>query len=236
MRNKKINIAIDGFSASGKSTIARKLAKKMNYVYLDTGSMYRTVTFYFLRNTTDISSQGAIKEALKNIQIKFKSFDGINHVFLNGTDVSEEIRDLKVSENVSRIAEISEVRKFLVKQQKEIAKDKGVIMDGRDIGTVVMPDAEIKIYLTTDEKIRITRRLLELQQKGIETSYDEIKTNIRTRDITDSTREDSPLRIAENAFIIDNSKEEEQEVIDFIFALAQTTIQQLSAGMDQLIK
>ncbi len=220
----KINIAIDGFSASGKSTIAKKLAHLLNYIYLDTGAMYRAVTFYFLENKVDITQNDVVVSALEKIQLKFIPNDGNNHIFLNGQDVSEHIRSLEVSNHVSQVAEVSEVRRFLVRQQKVIAHDRGVIMDGRDIGTVVMPDAELKIYLTTDEKVRIARRLRELSEKGIDTNYDEIKTNIRSRDIIDSTREDSPLRIAPHSLIIDNSKEEEDEAIKYIFSIAKSII------------
>ena len=220
----KINIAIDGFSASGKSTIAKKIARLLNYVYLDTGAMYRAVTLYFLENKVDISKIDLVNSALAKIQLKFIANNGNNHIFLNGTDVSESIRSLEVSNYVSQVAEVSSVRRFLVSQQKVIAQDRGVIMDGRDIGTVVMPDAELKIYLTTDENVRIARRYKELSEKGFETSYDDIKTNIRSRDIIDSTREDSPLRIAPNSLIIDNSKEEEDEVIEYIFTIARSII------------
>lgn len=220
----KINIAIDGFSASGKSTIAKKLAGILNFVYLDTGAMYRAVTLFFLENNIDLSNQDMVNSALNKINIKFIPSNGNNHIFLNGNDVSENIRTLAVSNYVSQVAEVSEVRRFLVHQQKVIAKDRGVIMDGRDIGTVVMPDAELKIYLTTDEKVRIERRYLELKAKGFDTSYDEIKTNIRSRDIIDSTRADSPLRIAPNSLIIDNSKEEEDEVIEYLFSIARSII------------
>ncbi len=220
----RINIAIDGFSASGKSTIAKKLARILNYVYLDTGAMYRAVTLFFLENEIDISKNDLVKSALDKIHLKFIATNGNNHIFLNGIDVSENIRTLEVSNHVSQVAEISEVRKFLVRQQKVIAHERGVIMDGRDIGTVVMPDAELKIYLTTDEKVRIARRFRELSEKGFDTSYDEIKTNIRSRDIIDSTRVDSPLRIAPNSLIIDNSKEEEDEVIKYIFSIAKSII------------
>lgn len=231
----KINIAIDGFSASGKSTIAKKLTKKLKYLYLDTGAMYRAVTLFFLDNNVNISDINSVTAALKLIDLKIEQGREANIVTINGNDITGQLRTVRVMDNVSKVAEISEVRKFLVEKQKHIAAKKGVIMDGRDIGTVVLPDAEIKIYLTTKEKIRIERRLQELINNGQEVDVKKVTTNIRQRDIIDSTREDSPLRIASDALIIDNSNADEDILIEELYQLIQEKIRFLNIDKHQNI-
>lgn len=210
MTQKKIIIAIDGHSSCGKSTLAKELAKQLGYIYIDTGAMYRVVTLMALRNgwiQNKIPDKEKIIEGLKKMKITFKWNDklGKNTTFLNGENVEDAIRQLEVSENVSPISAIPEVREELVKQQRANAKDKGVVMDGRDIGTVVFPDAELKIFMTASPETRAQRRYLELIEKGEKVSYEEILKNVLERDHIDSTRTTSPLRKANDAFILDNS-------------------------------
>jgi len=210
MATKKIIIAIDGHSSCGKSTMAKSLAQELGYIYIDSGAMYRVVTLYALRNglinncVPDIEK--IIKE-LKNINITFKWDEllGKNTTFLNGENVEEEIRRLEVSENVSPISTIAEVRHEMVKQQRENGKSKGIVMDGRDIGTVVFPEAELKIFMTASPEIRAKRRFDELKEKGVEVDFSSILQNVEGRDEIDSTREASPLRKADDALILDNS-------------------------------
>ncbi|WP_298481227.1 (d)CMP kinase [uncultured Maribacter sp.] len=206
----KITIAIDGYSSTGKSTIAKQLAKALEYVYVDTGAMYRAVTLFAMRN----KFIGGLKEdieglvgALSTIVLKFIYNEelGFSEMYLNGENVEKAIRTLEVSKNVSRIAEIQAVREILVQQQKEMGKDKGIVMDGRDIGTVVFPDAELKIFMTASADKRAYRRYKELLDKGEEVSYEEVLKNVESRDYIDSHREFSPLRQAENAIPFDNS-------------------------------
>jgi cytidylate kinase len=203
----KINIAIDGYSGCGKSSTAKAVAKVLGYTYIDTGAMYRAVTLYFQRNHIDIYNEKAVENALKNIEIRFafNESDQKAHVFLNGEDVEEQIRTPEVAAFVSPVATISSVRRFLVHQQQEMGKDKGVVMDGRDIGTVVFPDAECKFFLVADIDIRTERRIKELKFGGIDSSFDAVKHNLIERDHIDSNREDSPLRKAEGAIEIDTS-------------------------------
>lgn len=202
---KKIIIAVDGFSSTGKSTLAKDLAKKIGYGYIDTGAMYRAVTLYFLRHETDIADETAVAEALKNIEIDFQNIDGVNTTFLNGENVEKEIRKMYVSDFVSPVAAVSSVRRAMVKLQQAMGKKKGIVMDGRDIGTVVFPEAELKIFVTSDPKTRVDRRYAELQNKGLQADYEEVAKNLRERDHIDSTRADSPLRQAEDARVLDNT-------------------------------
>jgi CMP/dCMP kinase len=227
MTSTLINIAIDGFAASGKSTLARMLAEKMNYLYLDTGSMYRAVTFYFLRHQVDLHNAEQVAQALQDITLQFKRNRGFNEIYLNGQNLDEQIREPQISDKVSAVAELSAVRKFLVKQQQNIALHKGVIMDGRDIGTVVLPEAELKIYLTTRESIRLQRRWEEMKAKNPNITLQQVKNNLRSRDIVDSTRADSPLRIAKDAIIVDNSETGTQETLNHLYNLAQKIISSL---------
>ena len=207
----KITIAVDGHSSTGKSTLARQLAQALGYSYVDSGAMYRCVTLYAL--TSQLVGEGFFKqhELLKRlsqitIRFVFNKGDKKNHAILNGEDVESRIRGMEVSQYVSQIAAIPEVRKFLVAQQKAMGKNKGVVMDGRDIGTVVFPDAELKIFMTASAEIRAKRRYKELQQAGKEVpTFEEVLANVKQRDHEDSTRQDSPLRVAADAKVLDNS-------------------------------
>lgn len=210
VNNKKIIIAIDGHSSCGKSTVAKELAKKLGYLYLDSGAMYRTVTLYALRNNMIHNGElnvPALISKLNEIHITFKlnSESQSNDTLLNGENIEDEIRRLTVSQNVSRVAAIPEVRNHLVALQKEMGKFKGIVMDGRDIGTVVFPEAELKIFMTASPDIRAKRRYDELIAKGSQVNYEEIKANIVDRDHYDENREVSPLRKAADALVLDNS-------------------------------
>lgn len=218
---KRIVIAIDGHSSCGKSTVAKELARKLGYIYIDSGAMYRVVTLYALRNGL-IKNQAPDVEkllaALKNIRITFKWDEetGRNTTFLNEENVEEEIRQLAVSENVSPISTIAGVRTEMVKQQRENGKNKGIVMDGRDIGTVVFPDAELKIFMTASPEIRAQRRFDELKEKGLTVDFDEILKNVKERDLIDSTREVSPLRKADDAVVLDNSYLTREEQLEWV--------------------
>lgn len=210
MTEKKIIIAIDGHSSCGKSTMAKSLAQKLGYIYIDSGAMYRVVTLVALRKGLIINGGPDIPKViseLKNIKITFQwdKISGKNTTFFNGENVEEEIRQLEISQNVSPISTIAEVRHEMVKQQRENIKDKGIVMDGRDIGTVVFPDAELKIFMTASPEIRAQRRFLELTEKGQKVNFDDILKNVEGRDKIDSTRAISPLKKADDALILDNS-------------------------------
>jgi cytidylate kinase len=209
---KKITIAIDGHSSCGKSTMAKDLAREIGYVYVDTGAMYRSVTLYALRKGL-FEDDGSVKtEALEqempNIRItfQFNPETGRPDTYLNGEYVEKEIRSLEVSSHVSPIAAIGFVRRALVAQQQQMGKDKGVVMDGRDIGTVVFPDAELKVFVTASAKVRAQRRYDELKAKGMPADFDDILKNVEERDYIDSHREESPLRQADDAILLDNSE------------------------------
>ncbi|MBD3749656.1 MAG: (d)CMP kinase [Sphingobacteriales bacterium] len=219
--NKNIVVAIDGYSSCGKSTLAKALAKKLHFIYIDSGAMYRAVTLYFLRNQTDLNNHDLIIDALEHIDLNFHSRDYQSHILLNGEEVSEEIRQMPVSDNVSKIASIKEVRQAMVKQQQKMGKTKNMVMDGRDIGTVVFPDAQVKLFMTADPKIRAERRFKELSEKGEEVSLEEIFENIARRDYIDTTREESPLVRAKDAIILDNTNLSEEEQL--AFAMEQLT-------------
>jgi cytidylate kinase len=208
---KKITIAIDGHSSCGKSTMAKDLAREVGYIYVDTGAMYRSVTLYALRKGL-FEDDGTVKASqleaeMPNIHISFElnKETGRPDTYLNGECVEKEIRSLEVSSHVSPIATIGFVRKALVAQQQQMGKDKGVVMDGRDIGTVVFPDAELKVFVTASAKVRAQRRYDELQAKGMPADFDDILKNVEERDYIDSHREESPLRQAEDALLLDNS-------------------------------
>jgi cytidylate kinase len=208
--SRKITIAIDGFSSTGKSTVAKQLAKELGYVYVDTGAMYRAVTLYALRKNF-ISEENFDREALVQdlslIKLKFifNPEVGFGEMYLNDENVEKEIRQMEVSQYVSKIAAVPEVREMLVAQQQEMGKEKGIVMDGRDIGTVVFPDAELKIFMTASAEERAQRRFKELSERGEEVTYKEVLQNVQERDHLDTTREDSPLVKAGDAKEIDNS-------------------------------
>jgi cytidylate kinase len=212
---KNIVVAIDGYSSCGKSTLAKALAKKLHFIYVDSGAMYRAVTLYFLRNNTDLKDHDLIIDAIEHIDLNFHSRDYQSHILLNGEEVSEEIRQMPVSENVSLIASIKEVRKAMVRKQQKMGKSKNMIMDGRDIGTTVFPDAQVKLFMTADPKIRAERRYNELIAKGETVSLEEIFDNLAHRDFLDTTREESPLVRADDAIILDNTNLTEDEQLEF---------------------
>jgi len=223
---KKIIIAIDGWSSCGKSTLAKELAKELGYLYVDSGAMYRAITLYFLRNHVDWTDKNEVKNALNEISLEFihneKSQQSEMH--LNGENVEYVIRDLVVAEKVSDVAAIKEVRKFAVEQQQLMGKKKGVIMDGRDIGTVVFPKAELKIFLTADNAVRVERRFKELFEKNPNITIEEIKANLEMRDYIDSNREESPLRKADDAILVDNTNMTAKETIQKVAKLAKQVI------------
>jgi cytidylate kinase len=209
----KIIITIDGWSSCGKSTLARQLAKKLDYVYIDSGAMYRAITLYFLRNHVDWSSHREVEKALKSIDLEFIANEQSNRseMYLNGENVEFVIRDLVVAEKVSEVAAIREVRDFAVAQQRKMGKGKGIVMDGRDIGTVVFPKAELKIFMTADNAVRVERRFRELFDKNPNITIEEVKTNLEMRDYIDSNREVSPLKKAKDAVVLDNTVIDEGE-------------------------
>lgn len=203
----RIIIAIDGHSSCGKSTIAKALAKELGYRHIDSGAMYRAITLFFLRNNVDIASDEEVNTALSNIRLSFINNEstGMSDISLNGENVAHHIHDMIVAEKVSRVAAIKAVRTFAVAQQQEMGKDKGIVMDGRDIGTVVFPDAELKIFMTAEMDVRAKRRFQELYPKNPSITYEEVMANIQMRDYVDSNREESPLRQAEDAVVLNNS-------------------------------
>lgn len=204
---KKIIITIDGYSACGKSTLAKALAAELNYVFIDSGAMYRAITLYFLRNHVDWNNTTEVIKALENITLEFMYNEktGITEIHLNDENVEWLIRDMVVAENVSEVASVKEVREFAVAQQKKMGVGKGIVMDGRDIGTTVFPAAELKIFLTADPAVRVERRFKEMVTRNPNITIDEVKTNLEMRDYIDSNREFSPLRKAEDAVVLDNS-------------------------------
>ncbi|MFV8282794.1 (d)CMP kinase [Christiangramia marina] len=224
--NKKITIAIDGFSSTGKSTVAKGLAKKLNYVYVDTGAMYRAVTLYMMRklfvSDTNFDEEAIIRHLpFVSLKFVFNEQKGFAEMYLNGENVEKEIRYMEVSEQVSKVAAVPEVRKLLVEQQQEMGKEKGVVMDGRDIGTVVFPDAELKIFMTASTEKRAQRRYDELIERGDEVEFDAVLKNVKDRDFMDSTREDSPLIKADDAVEFDNSDLDLQEQFDQILKIVE---------------
>ncbi|MDP4205395.1 MAG: (d)CMP kinase [Bacteroidota bacterium] len=221
MQSKQIIIAIDGFSSCGKSTVAKQVARILGYNYIDTGAMYRAITLFCLRNEL-IENQKVREDELINrlddihIEFRFNAELQRSETILNGENVEEEIRQLPVSENVSQVSTIGEVRKKMVRLQQEMGSKKGIVMDGRDIGTVVFPNAELKIFMTASPRVRAQRRYDELMGKGQEVSLDEIISNIEMRDHIDQTREESPLRRADDALILDNSHLTHEEQLQWV--------------------
>jgi len=210
---RKIIIAIDGWSSTGKSTLAKQLARALHYIYVDSGAMYRAITLYFLRNHTDWTDSKEVKKALKEIIIEFQNnpISKESEIYLNGENVEYVIRDLVVAEKVSEIAAIKEVREFAVAQQKKMGEQKGIIMDGRDIGTVVFPGAELKIFMDADSSVRVERRFKELFEKNPNITIEEVKSNLEMRDYLDSHREISPLKQAKDSFLLDNTNLTQEE-------------------------
>lgn len=204
---KKIIITIDGWSSCGKSTLAKQLAKELGYVYVDSGAMYRAITLYFLRNNIDLAEKKEVKEALKsvNLEFVFNPKSNSSEIYLNEENVEYVIRDLVIAEKVSDVAAIKEVREFAVAQQQAMGKKKGIVMDGRDIGTVVFPKAELKIFMTADNAVRVQRRFRELYEKNPNITIEEVKNNLEMRDYIDSHREVSPLKKAKDAIVLDNT-------------------------------
>ncbi len=219
---KKINIAIDGFSGCGKSSTAKEVAKALDYKFIDTGAMYRAVTLYFLRNQVDLQSEASVADALSQVSIDFRPNKelGKSETFLNKQNVEEEIRKMYVSEMVSPVSAIKEVRVAMVAQQQEMGKNKGLVMDGRDIASVVFPDAELKVFMKASDEARAKRRLKELEEKGEQVSLDEIARNFRERDKQDSTRKESPLIQVPEAIVIDTSDLEFEDQVQKVLALA----------------
>ena len=220
---KKKIITIDGWSACGKSTLAKQLAKELGYVYIDSGAMYRAITLYFLRNHVDWTDVKEVKEALKNIHIDFhfniKSQQ--SEIFLNDENIEYLIRDLIIADKVSDVSAIREVRAFAVAQQQKMGKKKAIVMDGRDIGTVVFPDADLKIFMTASVDIRARRRYEELLSLGIKADFEDVKRNIIARDIADENRDISPLRRADDAIILDNSRMTVKEQMLWVMQVIQ---------------
>jgi cytidylate kinase len=223
---KKITIALDGFSSTGKSTLAKQIAKELGYVYVDTGAMYRGITYYAMQHQL-VSEQYLDKEGLTaqlpqiKLQFKFNPALGFAEMYVNEINVEQAIRTIEVSRLVSKIAEISEVRAKLVEQQQQMGKDKGIVMDGRDIGTIVFPDAELKIFMTASAKTRAQRRFEELIEKGQHVSFEEVLQNVEERDYIDTHRADSPLVKAHDAIELDNSVMTKQEQFDVVMDLVQ---------------
>ncbi len=215
-RTNKI-IAIDGYSSCGKSTLAKALAKRLHYVYIDSGAMYRAVTLYFMRNQVPLTDEQAVQHALQGIHIDFQNHNekGQTRILLNDEDVSEEIRQMHVSDYVSEVSAIKAVRVAMVAQQQQLGQRRNVVMDGRDIGTTVFPDADLKIFMTADPKIRAERRYLELKSKGETITLEEVFENLAHRDYIDTTRAESPLVRAEDAIVLDNTDLNEAEQLQF---------------------
>ena len=229
---KKIIITIDGWSACGKSTLAKQLAQALNYLYVDSGAMYRAVTLYFLRNHVDWTDRKEVEKALKNINLEFifNPKSQTSEIYLNGENVEYVIRDLVIAEKVSEVASIKEVRDFAVAQQRNMGKQKGVIMDGRDIGTVVFPKAELKIFMIADNAVRVERRFKELYEKNPNVTLDEIKSNLEMRDYIDSNREVSPLKKADDAIVLDNTNLSEYEQFTMALKWAMEKIKESGVG------
>lgn len=213
--SKNIVVTIDGYSSCGKSTLAKALAKKLNFIYIDSGAMYRAVTLFFIRQNIDLRDQQSIIDALNNIQIDFQTSDNQTLISLNSEDVSKEIRQMPVADKVSTVSAIKNVRIEMVKQQQRMGRSGNIVMDGRDIGTVVFPNADLKLFMTADPQIRAERRYNELTLKGEKVNMEEIFENLAKRDYQDTTREESPLIQAQDAVVLDNSHIDETQQLEF---------------------
>ena len=226
MAGKEIIITIDGWSSCGKSTLAKQLAGKLKYTYIDSGAMYRAITLYFLRNHVDWTKPPAVVKALQEITLEFiiHGTSRFSEIMLNGENVDYLIRDMVVAEKVSEVAAIKEVRTFAVRQQQALGKKKAIVMDGRDIGTVVFPNAELKIFMTADNAVRVERRFRELYEKNPNVSLEEVKSNLEMRDYIDSHRENSPLRKAPDAIVLDNTNLSPEEQLGIALKWAKERI------------
>ena len=228
MANQKIIIAIDGYSSCGKSTLAKSMAKNLEYVFIDTGAMYRAVALFFLRAGIDFDNTLDIAAALNKITLQFKYNPATlqSDMYLNEENVEQEIREMRVSQKVSEVAALALVRDFAVAQQQAMGESKGIVMDGRDIGTVVFPKAELKIFVTASPDIRVQRRFLELSAKSPAITVEEISENLQHRDLIDTTREHSPLKQADDALVLDNSNMSREEQLTIALQWAQARISQ----------
>ena len=220
----KIVITIDGWSSCGKSTLAKQMAKELGYVYIDSGAMYRSITLYFLRQHVDWTNNLNVSEALKDIILQFHCNEntGESEIFLNDENVEYLIRDLVIAEKVSDVAAIKEVRTFAVAAQQKMGRKKGIVMDGRDIGTTVFPDAALKIFMTADISVRVERRFKEMFEKNPNITIDDVKNNLEMRDYIDSNREVSPLRKAADAIVLDNTSISMDQQLKFALSLLKT--------------
>ncbi len=223
----KIVIAVDGQSGCGKSSTAKEVARILGYTYLDSGAMYRAMTYHYLRHPFDLNDSSQIEESLSNFQLEFRNNpqSGLQETFLNGQNIEQEIRKMEVSSRVSEVAAIGQIRKFMVRRQRELGDAKGVVMDGRDIGSVVFPKAELKLFMTADLDTRARRRMAELSEKGGVVSFEEIKANLAERDKKDSTRSESPLIKVEDAVEIDTSNLRFEEQVQRVVDLAKDRIE-----------
>jgi len=220
--SKKLIIAIDGYASSGKSTLAKDLAKALNYRYIDTGAMYRGVAFYAGKQkcfSGEIINENCLKQILNDIHLSFKTINGKSHLFLNGEDIESSIRTMDMANKASKVSTIGFVRSFLVAQQQQIGKDKCLVMDGRDIGTVVFPYADVKFFVEASLEVRTMRRFKELQEKNQAITIDEVRENLKERDIRDTSREISPLKKADDAVFIDNTNMTKKEQLDFALSV-----------------
>lgn len=219
----KIIIAIDGYSSCGKSTLAKELAARLGYAYIDSGAMYRAITLYFLRNSVNLTDHASIMDAIANINLTFHFNEQrqASDIYLNDENAEPYIRDMIVAEKVSEVAALKEVRSFAVAQQQSMGRKKGIVMDGRDIGTAVFPNAELKLFMTASPEVRVMRRFKELYATNTQITLDEVRHNLELRDYIDSNREESPLRQAEDAILLDNSNMTRDEQLEYVLELVK---------------
>ena len=220
----KIIITIDGYSGCGKSTLAKDLSKHLSYLHIDTGAMYRSIALHMIRNKTSIQDLKSIISSLSDIDLQLKFIDGSSHPFLNGEPVGHLLKSKEVVNIVSEIAAIGEVREFLKHKQRRLGLEKGIVMDGRDIGTVIFPEASLKLFVTADIKIRTDRRIKELKERGIDRAYEEVLENLQKRDRIDTSRDVAPLRKAEDAIVIDTSHLNRSEQLEKALSLVEEVI------------